>query len=293
MIKKNAINTALLLTLIVPFASHAASTCGGDSTKYRILPDEIGREGDVFKTPFVMPCDSMLVPEGSKTVIHPSSMLYYRDTSTSLKKITVRGTLIAEGTASEPIFFCGSIKKNNTLGYIPGDAVWQGIELESGGKIEFKNVRFIRASSALIVFSPNITVYNAQFKGTPSLILPDTLLFLTMPEAKVDTLELKGKFFRYRAGKTKNANQESSANSPPTKNSITDTLPITSKSDSQPKKGISKNEILWYSLGGAALLSAAGVTYMALQKEPGSPNNPVQVSETDPAPTLPTTPNPR
>lgn len=273
-----------LLTLGFPLVGDATESCKGDSAKYHILPDEIGREGERMKTPFELPCDSMVVPSGATTIIHPASMLYFRDTSQAIKKIMVYGTLIAEGTMSEPIFFCGSIKKNSTLGFMPGEAAWQGIEIDQEGKIKFQNVRFSKASSAIISLSPNIAIYNAHFKGTPSIILPDTTIKITLSGAKVDTLEFVGKYLHYKPGKTKpnNPDQHLAETQP------SDSSPRSGWSDTITPPGTSTMKMVSYSIGGVGLVTASGIAYFIFKKDTKSRSH--VIGETDLEPVLPSAP---
>ena len=97
-------------------------------------------------------------------------MLYFQDSSRSPKKILVRVPLIAEGTSAHPVYFCGSVQPNEVVGYRPGGAFWEGIEVEVGGRVEMKNARFFNATSAFIIQWPNVSLVNTYFKGTPSLI---------------------------------------------------------------------------------------------------------------------------
>lgn len=274
-------NRAMMLLMSLCAAAQAVTCVAGSGLGSNILPREIGREGEIFKTPFALACDTMTVPEGQTTVIHPASMLYFQDSSRSPKKILVRGTLIAEGTSAHPVYFCGSVQPNEVVGYRPGEAFWEGIEVEVGGKLEMKNARFFNATSALIIQWPNVSLVNTYFRGTPSLILPDTSIILTLPEALIDTLKLNGKVFKYK-GATKLAHKGGAGEAEPKAipgpgNESRAQKEVDGKGNGRKRNG---RKVLYYSLSGAAAIATTGAVIMALTNEPDS-HNPVKPGDLD------------
>jgi hypothetical protein len=90
----NIIAALLAFGAVMMPGSTWGAKCGYDSAHYHIMPREIGRRNEVFKTPYKLPCDSMLVPKGDTSIIYESSMLHFGVNPSTTSKITVMGTMI-------------------------------------------------------------------------------------------------------------------------------------------------------------------------------------------------------
>jgi hypothetical protein len=178
-------------------AAHGAAKCEGDSARYRIMPPSIGRPAATVRTPYDLPCDSMIVPRGQTTTIYGSSVVNFGFGSGG--KIVVKGKLVIEGKPGNPAYLAGSIA--NGIGFAPGDRPWIGVVADSGSILRISHARFYNASDALVLSSRDVVLKNCFFKGASSLILPDTSLALNPNGQSVSSLDLReGRFTLFSAG---------------------------------------------------------------------------------------------
>jgi hypothetical protein len=184
-----AFATALLLAGAFQGAS-ASGKCEGDSALYRIMPKAIGRPDQAAPAPYPMPCDSMVVPPGQTTRIYGSAMVHFGKAPAAAGKITVKGELIVEGKAGNPVYLSGSVASTE-FGFVPGPHSWGGLEIDSGASLRMNHVRMFNAPTALVLFSKNVVLQDCYFKGVSGLVLPDTSLFLNPQGQNVEMLDLR------------------------------------------------------------------------------------------------------
>lgn len=246
----------------------AAGKCGGDSARYHIMPKVIGRPNEIFKTPFTLPCDSMLVPAGQTTTIHAATMINFGTNPSLASRIVVKGTLLVEGKPENPVYFSASVKQSD-FGYVPGTQVWDGLQVESEATVKFKHARIFNAPTALVVFSKNVTFEDCYLQGASGIILLDTNLLLNTQGHTIDILDLR---------KGLKSSPLSIANSAGTKG----------KSDTAEKKsGIKKGLI--YTAGGVGIAAAAGIALFALNgNSKANPPPIINTNSLDADPELPT-----
>jgi len=257
----------LLLGLGTYSDSRAAGKCDGDSAKYHIMPKTIGRPNEIFKSPYALPCDSMLVPEGQTTTIYSASMVHFGPNPSLASRIVVKGKLLVEGKAENPTYFSGSVKQTE-LGYVPGTQVWDGIEVDSGAVVRFDHARIFNAPTAMLVYSKDVVLEDCYFQGASGIILLDKNLLLNTQGHTIDVMDLR--------------------------NGVKETPKATAKS-SEPKKdsgsrakkpGSIRNAL--YTAGGVGLLAATGVTWFALSSHSKPAKPPETGSNLDSDPELPT-----
>ncbi len=263
-------------TLMAPVSTWGAK-CGYDSAHYHIMPREIGRRNEVFKTPYKLPCDSMVVPKGDTSIIYESSMLHFGINPSTSSKITVLGTMIVLGTSEHPVYFSGSMKQTQ-LGYFPGESKWSGIDVDSSATIKFENARIFNCPTAMTILSRNTVMRNSYFQGSVGIILPDTSIALNFDGTSVDTLDLR-KPIRV-------VNQKKSA-----KNGIEAPPHLGSGGNSGKVSG---KKVALYSLAGMALVTAvSGGTYYFLKGDVDNPTNPPTPTGMDTKPSVPSNPKSR
>jgi hypothetical protein len=165
---------ALLPVLALAKVAHAGA-CPEGRDFYRNLPVAIGREDQVGKFPYAMPCDTMYVRKGVTTVVYPGGMLYFERPSLA-SVIKVEGTLILKGTKNSYVTLSGSIDSGRT-GPEPGNRQWGGIEVAEGGRLEMEYAGCMRAPTPITTFSSQVRIVNSWFKGSSGLILPDGSLY--------------------------------------------------------------------------------------------------------------------
>lgn len=180
---------ALLFSAAVPGAS-ASGKCDGDSAIYRIMPKALGKPGQVSPAPYALPCDSMVVPSGQTTRIYGATMIHFGMAPASSGKITVKGDLIVEGQAGNPVYLSGSVTSTE-FGFVPGPHSWGGLELDSGASLRMNHVRMFNAPTALVLFSQNVILEDSYFRGVSGVVLPDTSLFLDPQGQTIAKLDLR------------------------------------------------------------------------------------------------------
>jgi len=258
--------------IIVPGATWAAK-CGYDSASYRIMPKVIGRENEIFKSPFAMPCDSMLVPKGDTTTIYEFSMLHFGANPPASSKITVMGTLIVKGKPDHPVYFSGSVKETQ-MGYVPAEAKWDGIEVDSGGTIRFQYARVFNAPTAMVILSKNTVMVNSFFQGTAGIVLPDTSISIGVDGTTID-MDLR-------------------KSTPTFGNSTPELVDHPRKNENQRNESgsISGKKVAIYAIAGA-LVTAGGITMWALGKDDSKGGSTPISGRLDSEPLYPNDPKPR
>ena len=243
----------------------AAGTCGSDSARFHLLPKTIGSPNAVSRTPYALPCDSMVVPSGQTTTIYGASMLHFGPNPGPASKIVVKGALVIEGKADNPAYLSGSITATE-FGLVPGNQAWDGLVVDSGASLRVSHARVFNAPTALVSFSKNVVLKDCYFRGTSGLVLPDTSLFLNPQGQTVDALDL-------RTGKPHGlakAVHESRKGSP-----------------ARPAASGSGRSAALITAGGIGLLAASGVAWWAIQENSKGKGNAVSDAEFEPTPALP------
>lgn len=193
-IRTAAAGLALALCAV---GAQGAGNCGGDSARYRIMPPLIGRPAATARTPYDLPCDSMIVPRGQTTTIYGLSVVNFG--SGPGGKIVVQGKLVIEGKPGNPAYLAGSIA--NGIGFAPGDRPWIGVQADSGAILRISHARFYNASAALVLSTRDVVLRNCFFKGTSFLTLPDTSLPLNPSGQSLSALDLReGGWALFHAG---------------------------------------------------------------------------------------------
>jgi hypothetical protein len=170
--------------------AYGAGKCEGDSARFRILPPTIGRPAATVRTPYELPCDSMIVPPGQTTIIYGSSVVNFGSGTGPGGTILVKGKLVIEGKPGNPAYLSGSVEATEA-GFGPGDGPWIGIQADSGAILRISHARFYNASAALVVSSRDVVLKNCFFKGTSALSLPDTSLALNPMGQSLSSLDLR------------------------------------------------------------------------------------------------------
>ncbi|HLP41811.1 MAG TPA: hypothetical protein VK465_09920 [Fibrobacteria bacterium] len=249
---------------------------------YRILPREIGRENEIFKTPFTLPCDSMVVPVGDTTLIHGNTLVHFGSDPSPSSRIHVHGRLVIHGDTNRPVYFSASVRLSESGGYIPGNRIWDGIEVAETGQIESRHARFFHAPTSILSRSRNVFMESSYFRGSSGLILPDTSVRLATQGAVLKVLDLRS--------------------SRPEITGHLDAMPQNKLTDKQAHSTAevstkSQSRWIYYSLGVISVAAMAGITSWILSNdEPTSSNPPIPnppILSLDPDPTLPGLPPPR
>jgi hypothetical protein len=267
------LNTICVLAVLASVPGTWGAKCAYDSASYHIMPKEIGRENEIFKSPYLLPCDSMVVPSGQTTTIYEFSMLHFGTNPSPESKIEVKGTLIIKGKAERPVYFSGSIKQGET-GYAPADARWDGIVIDSGGSVQSRYARIFNAPTPMVVLSKNVFMVNTFFQGASGIILPDTSISIGRNGMTMDTMDL-------RPGKPKHPATASSAD-----------VGAPKRERKGGRIGTGK-KVAYYTLGGTALIAVGGLAFWALNGSDKKSPQPPDQSGLDPDPDYPSVPSRR
>lgn len=274
---------SLISILIALFTSWSwGGECAGDSAVYRTLPKEIGRENEIFKTPYTLPCDSMVVRAGDTTLIHGNTLVHFGSDPSTSSRIHVHGRLVILGDANRPVYFSATVRLSESGGYIPGNQVWDGIEVAETGQIESRHARFFSAPTSILSRSRNVFMESSYFRGSSGLIFPDTNVYLATQGTTLQLLDLRS--------------------SRPEITGRPDAVPQNTLTDKQAHStaGVSvkgRSRWIYYSLGVISVAAVAGITWIKLSPESSTSSNPPipnpPILSLDPDPTLPGLPPPR
>jgi hypothetical protein len=180
----------MLVAALSAVGAHGAGKCEGDSARFRIMPPVIGRPEATARTPYDLPCDSMVVPRGQTTTIHGLTVVNFGPGSRPGGKIVVKGKLVIEGKPGNPAYLAGSIAPN-VIGFAPGDQPWFGIQADSGAILRISHARFYHASEGMVLSSRDVILKNCFFKGTSALTLPESRLTLNPVGQSLSSLDLR------------------------------------------------------------------------------------------------------
>ncbi len=186
---KNLLRTLIsLLVLSVaaqsqPQRMDTRSDCAEGAGRRRILPTEIGRPGMEHRQLLAMPCDTMIVPKGSTTLVHPNVMLHFRNPS--LKNfIKVEGDLVFKGNKDAYVYLSSSLDTLDRFkrAYEPGTGMWSGLEVAPGGSVEMEFAVVVGAPTPLTAFSQRVMIKNTLFKGASGIVMPNGEVYPMEPK---------------------------------------------------------------------------------------------------------------
>ncbi len=254
-------------------ALHSAwgAKCESDSSRYHIMPREIGSENESLKSPYALPCDSMIVPAGQTTTINEYSMLHFGPNPPVTAKIVVKGTLIIKGKPDRPVSFSGTVLPTHP-GYLPGEAKWDGITVDSGGMVRSDYAKIINAPTAMVIQSRNVAMFNTMLQGVAGVVLPDSYISVGSNGTTIDTIDLRLKK-NATVGKAKPGASKTSRSDP----SPTATTSVSGKS------------VALYTLAGTALIAAGGAAFWMMHSggEPTPQPRPQVETPIQPDPAFP------
>ncbi len=237
----------LMIFYVQPSLVLAKHNCQGDSAKYRLLPELIGRENTSRTIPIALPCDSMIVPRNQITTIFNGSLLYFKKVSLD-NQINVQGRLVAKGNSNLPIYFAGSLVDSGFLAQ-PGNGAWGNILVAQEASLELHHTQFWNAPTPLILNSRKVLFDKVYFKGCIAFI---------EPSVKTHNLDSKGEWINY-FDYQKNVNVTQTINPP--------------KNDSSKAPGFwSAGKIAWSIAGAAAIMG--GSYYALMDKSADAKNSP-------------------
>lgn len=277
------IRQAGLVSMVIVLLAQSswAGACAGDSAVYRILPREIGRENEIFKTPYALLCDSMVVPLGDTTTVYGNSLVHFGADPSPFSKIHVHGRLVILGAPNRPVYFSASVQLSETGGYIPGNRIWDGIVVAETGQIESRHTRFFFAPTPILTHSRNVVMESSYFRGSSGLILPDTNVLLTTQGATLLLLDL-------RKSRPDIAGHQNAM--------LQNKMPEKKTPSQAGISGKDRSSRIYYALGGTAL-AAAGIAWLMISREASTSSKPpTPIPPTlslDPDPPLPGLPPPR
>lgn len=292
---------AMLVAALSAVTAHGAGKCAGDSARYRIMPPVIGRPGATARSPYDLPCDSMVVPRGQTTTIHGLSVVNFGPGSRAGGKIVVKGKLVIEGKPGNPAYLAGSIAPN-TIGFAPGNRPWSGIEADSGAILRISHARFYNATAGMILSSRDVILKNCFFKGTSALTLPDTTLPLNPVGQSLSSLDLReGWLSIFSGGSAAKSLDEPEAEPSdlpaavpvpaaiPTPVSKT---PSAARSNPEarmgyPEQGARAGKAWAWLAGGAGILAVSAIVWWVLPADETPQAPPVTSGQLDAAPELP------
>ncbi|HLP42726.1 MAG TPA: hypothetical protein VK465_14550 [Fibrobacteria bacterium] len=298
---------AMLVAALSAVSVHGAGKCAGDSARYRIMPPVIGRPGATARSPYDLPCDSMVVPLGQTTTIHGLSVVNFGPGSRAGGKIVVKGKLVIEGKPGNPAYLAGSIAPN-TIGFAPGNRPWYGITADSGAVLRISHARFYNASAGMTLSSRDVILKNCFFKGTSALTLPDTTLPLNPVGQSLSSLDLREGWLSIFSGgsaaKSMDEPEEDPSDQPaavpvPEEVSVPKAVPTpVSKAPSEarsnpearkgyPEQGARAGKGWTWLAGGAGILAVSAIVWWVLPAEETPQAPPVTSGQLDAAPDLP------
>ncbi len=265
-----------------------SNACLGGNADLQVLPARIGDPGSQWKSDFPLKCDTVYVPRGATTTVHPGVLLHFARPRAG-NVIKVEGTLKLKGTKDLYVTVAASQRGAGSLE--PGEGVWSGVVVEPGGKLEAEFAGFFHAPTAITAFSESVNLTNTYFKGSTALRLPDgTLHELDPTFTAVNEMDFS------RALTPPEPERVAAPSAQPDKE-----IPLEGRLSAEEKQAILNAEapassggggLWWWVLGGGAAIGAAGGTYLYLQAggsdEPGTDGNPD--FQLDPLPGLPGSP---
>ncbi len=148
--------------------------CSDASGRHNRLPAEIGIKDGVHRELFSMPCDTMVVPKGTVTTVHPNTMLFFKNPSLN-STIKVEGRLLLKGNKDASVYISASVDTLDRFkrAYEPGQKMWSGIEVAPGGSLRMEFSIIVGAPTPLTAFSEQVLIRNSLFKGASGMIMPD------------------------------------------------------------------------------------------------------------------------
>jgi len=245
---------ALITLLLLSGAASGpvlAGNCQGDSVAARALPRVIGRPYSTLRTPYRMPCDTMIVPIGDTCTIYPGTMMHFGSTSKQANRIHVLGRLEVLGSEEAPVTFSGTLSDGD-FGLKPGTGNWGGFLVDGVGEISMRNARIFKASPIMNSQSDRVSFSKVLLKQSLDLVGPNGRYFpVDFKETKIDTLDFS---------------VSTSTVEPQTQAKDSSSVPAVASSRS--------GRLAWSLIGGGAVLVGGGLWWYMNNHETGSSKNP-------------------
>lgn len=160
-----------VLALALPFAGQAG--CLENNDVHRRMPREIGDALLPSPDGYAFTCDTILVREGDTARVHAANRLYFGKTPTPQSIIWVKGVLLLEGTAKNPIILAGNVRSSSTEMLAPTDEEWGGIRVAKSGKLVMKHVHFHGAAIPIATLSDQVSFESVRFENGISILGPE------------------------------------------------------------------------------------------------------------------------
>ncbi len=232
--------------------------CVDGRPEYLNLPRVIGAPDIDSSVTYVLRCDTVHVPKGSKTVVYAGSFLHFAKKNSG-NSIQVEGTLILLGMKDRYVTLAGARDLRKTT-VEPAKAPWSGITVLPGGSLEMSYTGMFGAANPVIVNSPDVKIVNSYFTGGKGIVRQDGSWYLLDSQfTAVNNLDF-----------SKPTDQAASdPASLPSRLSREETQELLARD----RKSFWGRPVTWFTLGGSAAAVSGYFIYLWLQ-----PVKPVEVT---------------
>ena len=148
----------LLITLVLSLPSFASASTFATSSP---VASTVWTKD---QSPYIVNAYDFNVPTGVTLTIQPGVVIKFSQNNIAL---TVNGTLNAQGTAADPIYFTSYNDKTvgGDTGTSPWGLSWAGIQTNSGASVNVSNVNIRNANNALTNNGGTATISNSTFEN--------------------------------------------------------------------------------------------------------------------------------
>lgn len=168
-----SLGCSVALAWLVFLPGTVQADCLENNDVHRYMPREIGDSLLPSPDGYAFTCDTIMVRAGDTARVYAANRLYFGKAPTPQSIIWVKGVLMLQGTAKNPIILAGNVRSSSTEMLAPTDEEWGGIRVAKSGKVILKHVHFHGAAIPIASLSDQVYFESVRFENGISILGPE------------------------------------------------------------------------------------------------------------------------